>query len=538
MWKIAIIDDDRNVLEGMKRAIPWEELNSEWAGEALNGEEGLHMIHSHDPDIVITDIYMPVMNGLEMIEKLRERDFHGKVIILSGYSDFEYARQALRLNVSDYLSKPVSIPTLKTILGKVIEELKGEEQRSRQEELEQKLAVYEPFIQKEWVKSAAAGTLDSFYHQEGMLPPAYRFWTEREHVVVGIDVVRDFRASEVSLTDWNLFRFAISNIASEIAGDLFAAFEYTDLHSTRSALVIHPQKGESAEGVQQRLERLGTRLIDCVGGYLKLVIRVGVGTVKEHWPDIPDSTEEAFRAIDLQEERMAPGYELYGSGAAGKSGVQPVRMRPVKFYLELAGAIKSSQLQQAQGIVDDYMRQLEERGDLTPGDLQMLAGELWGILAYTLYETGQVLDDLFGGGQIAKEKAGLTKPGQLAEWLKDKISVICSSRELKGSGKHRKAVEFMVGYIHEHYAEDITLGELADKLLISRNYLAIIFKNVTGEAFNSYLARVRIEKARELLLERNMLVYEVAEKVGYKNVPYFSTLFKKFTGMNPTELVK
>lgn len=96
----------------------------------------------------------------------------------------------------------------------------------------------------------------------------------------------------------------------------------------------------------------------------------------------------------------------------------------------------------------------------------------------------------------------------------------------------------MTQYIHEHYAEEVTLAELSEKIYISRNHLSIIFKNMTGETFNNYLTRVRIEKARELLMERKMLVYEVAERVGYKNVPYFSTLFKKMTGLNPTDFIK
>ena len=98
----------------MKRVIPWGELNAEWAGEALNGQDGLEMIRETQPDIVITDIYMPVMSGLDMIEHLRKDGFGGKIIILSGYSDFEHARQALRFNVSDYVSKPISVPTLKS----------------------------------------------------------------------------------------------------------------------------------------------------------------------------------------------------------------------------------------------------------------------------------------------------------------------------------------------------------------------------------------------------------------------------------------
>jgi two-component system response regulator YesN len=96
----------------------------------------------------------------------------------------------------------------------------------------------------------------------------------------------------------------------------------------------------------------------------------------------------------------------------------------------------------------------------------------------------------------------------------------------------------MIRYIHENYAQDIRLAELAEKVYISRNYLSTIFRNATGETFNDYVTRVRMEKAKNLLLEGKLMVYEVADQVGYKNVPYFTTLFKKYTGRNPTEFVK
>ncbi|GAA3333135.1 hypothetical protein GCM10020331_096020 [Ectobacillus funiculus] len=126
MCKIVIIDDERQVLQGMKRVIPWEELEAEWAGEAMDGEQGLELIRETQPDIVLTDIYMPVMNGLEMIEKLRHENFQGKIIILSGYSDFEYARHALRLNVHDYLSKPVTVQTIREVLQSAISKVEQE----------------------------------------------------------------------------------------------------------------------------------------------------------------------------------------------------------------------------------------------------------------------------------------------------------------------------------------------------------------------------------------------------------------------------
>lgn len=539
VWKIAIIDDERQVLQGMKRAIPWDELDAEWAGEALNGIDGLNMIRASQPDIIITDIYMPLMNGLDMIEQLRKEGYAGKIIILSGYSDFEHARQALRHNVSDYVSKPISIPTLKVILGKVIQELMDEEEkRMKQGELEHKLMLYEPFIEKEWVRSAAVGTLDSSYRNGDHLPQPYRFWSDSHHVTMGIELVRDDRARTFSVSDWNLFRFAISNIICEVARKVFPFIEYTELHSTRAVLIIHPETNSSPEQVESILEELGVKMIDSVKSYLKLQIRVGIGSIKKLWPKIPDSTEEAFRAIELRNFRVSPPYDLFAYREDMKQEKEAAALFPVKFSYELANAMKAAQEKEAQQLVADYLGELEKQTGVTPDYVQTLGSELWGIIAYCLYEAGYVLDELFTNDQIAKELTGLTQPDQLAKWLSAKISAICSSRQWKGSSKHRQVVDFMTHYIHEHYAEDVTLADLSDKVYISRNHLSIIFKNMTGETFNTYLTRVRIEKARELLLERNMLVYEVAEQVGYKNVPYFSTLFKKITGMNPTELIK
>ncbi|WP_027092098.1 response regulator transcription factor [Cohnella thermotolerans] len=540
MWKIAIIDDDQQVLQGMRKAIPWDRLNAEWVGEAMNGEDGLRMIRRERPDIVITDIYMPVMNGLDMIERLRDEQFDGKIVILSGYSDFEYARKALRLNVCDYLSKPVSLPTLHSVLGQIVADLsEDEEKRMEQEDLHRKLSLYAPFVEQEWIKSAVSGTLTESYLRSGAIPAPYRHWARGSHLVLAVDIARDARFSGLSLPDLHLFRFAVRNIATELAGAAFETFEHTELYGTRSALVLHAERETDPSAIEARVAELGMKLIDAVRSYLKLTLFLGVGGIKSDWREISDSTEEAFHAIDRKSRPLAAGYALYSNGgkdADAASGTAPIR--PVKFYQELAAALKLSHEQQANELIDAFVGQLKEANEATPAYLQMLARELWTIFAYSLYEVGMVLDEMFPDERLRQERSAIAQPEQLAEWLKGKVSFICNSRQWKGNSKHRQAVDFMIQYIHENYREEITLADLADKVYISRNYLSNIFKNTTGESFNTYLTRVRMEKAKELLMERRMLVYEVAESVGYKNVPYFSTLFKKFTGMNPTELAK
>jgi len=140
---------------------------------------------------------------------------------------------------------------------------------------------------------------------------------------------------------------------------------------------------------------------------------------------------------------------------------------------------------------------------------------------------------------VELEIRGIARLDQLRAWLYEKIErTLRNQQQWSDNARHKQAMEFMIDYIHEHYAEDITLNDLSKKVFISRNYLGDIFRKATGESFNDYVTRVRMEKARTLLLEGRFLIYEIAEQVGYKNIPYFSTLFKKYTGLNPSDVVR
>ncbi|UOF90610.1 response regulator transcription factor [Fodinisporobacter ferrooxydans] len=369
MWKVVIVDDDQQTLNGMKKVIPWEQLQAECVGECIDGKEGLETILSIQADLVLTDIYMPVMNGLEMIEQLRQQGYKGKIIILSGYSDFEYARKALRLQVDDYLSKPLSVQTLKQVLETSFRKLEEEE---AQKILLEKMST-------------------------------------------------------------NFFNEGISN-------------------------------------------------------------------------EIP---QEVTKAI-----------------------------RPFSFYHQLAGAVRLGLVKQSMQTIDEYKQRLDQVKEITPPILQQQLYEIWGVLAYALHDVGIFLDEIFPNLDVQKEIRKIYTTEQMDEWLSRKVHMILMDRQWNENVKHKQAVEFMVQYIQEHYGEDVTIGDLAEKLFISRNHLSQIFKKIMGETFNTYLTQYRMEKAKTMILEGNYLIYEVAEKVGYKNIPYFSTLFKKYTGFTPSELQK
>ncbi|WP_226681917.1 response regulator [Sutcliffiella horikoshii] len=402
MWKAVIIDDDRQILRIMKKAVPWEQLSISCLGEAADGEEGLRLIEEYQPDIVITDIYMPIMNGIEMLQKCRDIGFKGKVIILSGFSDFEYARTALRLNVHDYLSKPVSMDTIKTVLNGVIKELEEEKStEALKQNLTKQLEQYQ-FLLREINDSPEA------LRTANEIEPSHR--------------IREFSNREESLENPIAYEF----------------------------------------------------------------------------------------------------------------------VRPVSFYQEISEAIKHNQYESALEVLKEFVRACREKKPYSLYHWKQIGKETWIITTFSLHDNGINYTELFEEKQIERQIESLESAEQFEKWLSQILLNVLEHLELndKENRRHKQAVDYMIQYIYENYEKNITLNDLSEQVFISRNYLSQIFKKATGDSFNNYLTKVRMEKAKQMILEGNLLIYEIAEKVGFKNTPYFSSLFKKYMGVNPTDLLK
>lgn len=537
MWTIAIIDDEWQVLSGMQKIIPWQELNSAPAGYAENGEQGLQLVLDTQPDILITDIYMPVKNGLDMIEELRKERFDGKIIILSGYADFEYARQALRLDVSDYLSKPVTVQTLRDVLGKTIEQLEQERAKAlKEDEWKRKLVLYEPFVEQERLKSLVFGVGNGhgteFAHEvESTGTALYR--------VEAVEIIRNERVEGMKTNDWNLFRFALGNIAKELAEELGFDAMMIELYERQMALLLRFDVQTSRDESRLQAVAYARRFVQAAQDFLRIGIQIGIGGMKEHPKEISGSTEEAFQALQEKLCMTDEAFPIFIYKSKRDANARNLtELRPISNYQEIASALRQLQQEAAEDAVKRLMERLQEWSGLTVAELQRVAREVWTICKYSLYEVDIPLEEAFPTKDIDKEIVDIITPQRFYDWALAKVGAVCTRFGKHENIKHKQAVDFMVTYIHEHYAEDLRLAELAEKVYISRNYLSNIFRSVTGDTFNEYLTKVRMEKAKSLLAEGKMMVYEIAEKVGYKNVPYFTTLFKKYIGRNPTDFVK
>lgn len=519
---IVIVDDDRSLLEGMRESIPWSELNLKWVGEAIDGRQGIEVINDCKPDIVLTDINMPIMNGLEMIEYLCKHGFNGSFIILSGYTDFEYARQAVRLQVDDYLSKPISYESLRKVIERVTERLDDEE-KSEQDyiKLHEQLELYKPYLLQEWVRSVVTGSR-SATHPMPDVQKIITDWTGQRHVLIGIELGENEMWEKLD-RQRNMIRFVVHNVASEMVAEVTPHYDYVELHSTRFVVFLHNCLSEGTkEQFEEKARQLCIKLKTYLKRQLKLELQVKLGEVTEDWRTISDTSNNLFGSIKELENDM----------------INSAPLASVQFYHELAESVRNGHIDAAKQTINAYIVSLNSEDVYNEGGLQKWADDLWAIMAYALYDIGIELDRIVTKFHPTRKMTAPYTPELLGKWLVEMVEQLIEHLQTRDNSRHRQMTKFMIRFVHENYSTSVTLKQLADELQLSRNYLGQIFRNVTGETFNQYLTRVRIGKAKEMIMEGELYIYEIAEKVGYTNIPYFSSQFKKITGVNPTDLIR
>ncbi|SFL48012.1 response regulator transcription factor [Salibacterium qingdaonense] len=533
MWKIVIIDDEDKVLRGMKRIVPWEALNCEWSGEAKNGQQGLEVIRRVQPDLVITDVYMPVKNGLDMVEELRNEGYEGRVVILSGYSDFEYARKAMRLDIDDYLSKPASRTTIEEVLKNVVARL---EERTMEKlqflELRKKVQWYEPLIEKEWIKSIVTGTSMGTDPPEA-LQPLLKQWEKQDHFIILLTYTNQLEESDLFQKDWYLFRFAAGNVIKEAVRQRFLDFEFIECHTHQTALFVHVPKGFQDE--ENMRETVKQEVKESLRIYLHLDVIITFSSFTGNWADIHTSTKEAIEHLPLRSDvPLLPEVKE----ETGWTGQLPVLTDSMEWNQQLSSAIRYADEGKACTIIDGLFEKLRHETFHQPSAVH-LGIEMWTMMTYALFDIGIRIRDMFPEhfdiySVLSRQQSW---EGTASE-LKEIVMKICHHQKWDENLKHRQLVEQMTAFVQERLHENITLHDLSDELFISRNYLGRIFKKVAGESFKDYLTRVRMEKASNMIQEGHYLIYEIAERVGYGNPAYFSSLFKKYTGYTPTELIQ
>ncbi|MEC0174114.1 response regulator [Paenibacillus favisporus] len=524
---LCIIDDIKSVVDGLT-AMNWEEQGIRVAGASSNGEEGLKLINGLRPDLVITDIRMPRMDGLSMLRAVLEENRSCKVILISGYADFEYAQQAVQLGAFDFVVKPFSEEDImSTVLRAKAEILEERSKRLNLRDMENKLRESMPVLRQEYFALLVS-------HRTSWEEASKRWdflnieLEPRGFVVMLIEIDRfQEQASEHSIREMELIRFSLLNIMQETLANYARNVVFRARHDRY--LVVLNDTGGSGPFSPIEIAEQCCRNID---RYTKFTVSVGVGGRVEEISELPDSYRQAHRALT---------HHLFTDGNAAimyddihQSGSQ--KPLALEYKDELLLALRSGNTGRTEAIlsaISETLQSLVSRQN--PDYLLSFYDELAASAIRTFYEMVPYPDiqPLIQRFKVVQGTAGLS----LASLQRQLLALCTEGAELvrrNSFSEGQRVIYEAIDYIKGHLSEDITVGECAAHVHLSASYFSSLFKKVTGMTVTQYTTSERIQKAKLLLVE-GAQVQEVAAAVGYEERRYFSEMFKKITGQTPSE---
>lgn len=529
MRKILIVDDEFHVTEGLKAMIQWERLSVGQVFTASDGWEAWELYQKERPDLVLTDVYMPKMNGLQLASKIREIDTDVPILILSGFDEFEYARGALHLQVAKYMLKPAVFTEIQEALEETVAELDAVSERSAyMDQFVEQMKRNVPILREQFLFDLVTRGRSGTEPDAGVLA----FYELDRAVLTGaialsIALYRPIHGRAATEKDWQLFKYSTVNIIEELSGQLnILAFT---LRYVEDRLILLLPNADSSQALSDA-RRLGEELIRQVTSKLAIDLNVGIGRWIGHASDYPLSYEDSLESLKWIE------YE--GSNKIGTAE----QFKRVQNY------VPDYSLERVKLLVD-YIRNHESQE----------AMQMWSLIEADvlqseppLFYVQNLCVSLISRMMLELLPEEHPLPANLHVTVQDiyhtrAFETILSAvrellRELLLAMQHQYNAYRQDGYIHKiseyvekHYQENISFADLAKQLHVTRNYLSFLFKKEKGVSFMTYLTAYRIQKAKELLRTRQHLVYEVAEKVGYSDPAYFSRVFKSATGTTPAE---
>ena len=533
MIKVFLVEDEVVMRNGIKNNIPWEQEGFEFVGEASDGELAYPLIKREKPDILITDIRMPFMDGLELSRLVKKELPQIKIIILSGYNEFDYAKTAIGIGVTDYLLKPISSAKLLEAVKKVADMIEKEQDNAR--------------LIERYEKEMEENTLQEKHKLWGSLV-SNRLSTI-ELLEKGQRLGMDFTASAYLVFLFKLMEEGDAtgcseelNRASEKVNDLTGAWKNA-LSFDRSpegwAFLI---KGESEEEVRSTFEEAKKELLELTESYPKVEYFGGIGSVVHRIGDIQTSYKEAARAFSnrffLDANQIADSSELLPRWTENDGKIDVSKMLSKKREHELVERFfKNGTVEEVDSFLDELFQGIGEQNcksllyrQYVVMDLFFCASDFLDNLEIPTENLPEECRDI---NQIV-EKAG--SAGELREQIGILFTETMQLRDGHSKKKYSKLLEDAKSFIDENYKhDDMSLNTVAAQVNISPSYFSTIFSNEMGQTFVEYLTRVRLDKAKELLMCSTMRTAEIGYEVGYKDSHYFSYIFKKIVGCSPKE---
>jgi len=511
MMKALIVDDEKMIRSGIRAVVPWEAIGIGEVFMAVSGKEALPIIKRERPDVIITDIQMAEMTGLELIAEIRTIQSDARIIVLTGYDEFDYARECLRMQVQEFLLKPVDEEVLIATIKKQIQNVKDarekEEQQkhmrrisgtSEQAELERQMRK---LIKREAVERTVADICSTYSYRADsrmrvaiLLPSVYSY---------GI------RAGESE-------SLSILTIKNLLIGYLDAERRGITFEDAGGRILLVLFEGEKSDELEI-----------CVDTFTKLIqdecsvrLRIVMGSSVEGFAQVHTSYNDAVYLLEKEKDE----YKTFIENKEIKGQLDMFREVYAEFISKLNANIGNTEVVLR---VFDAFCAATNSYNITDQYVRRCCFEIASTVYFSyVVESGDNADSKLNALLAALLSAGRKENYEITRAFLENLLRVedYEANELIAKVKR---------YINEHLTEEISVAGIADHFYLSPNYFSRLFKRIINEGCNEYIVRKRIEKAEYLLATTNMKIGRIAQEVGYRDTNYFSLAFKRHIGMSP-----
>ncbi len=513
MLKVLLAEDELIIRSGMVKSIDWNKAGFNLIGAVEDGEQALEFIQKEKPDVIITDIKMPFMDGIELARQVSAKYPEIFIIIISGYDEFQYAQNAIKLKAYDYILKPVDEKYLIDVLLSIKEKLTFKN--------ESESASKKSFFKDFFAGVAEEGKIKEYGEKFGLQDNRYYcaaivHLDEREKTV-------NLYGEETVKTGFKDFQ---KNLKEEIK-DLF-------LVSRNAYEFIFFITGEDKEKVKSNV-RDTVKLIRNQTLYIERhTVTIAVGTSEYGIEGLTLSYKNACEALE-NKYVIGNGQDIFFTDLKFE---YPDSASIIDWDIsELVSLIKCSDKELIEEKINELTRHLKEFGRESFLYTQLVVSNIYLQALNILKQTGVQVDDVLDdpGKAYNLLLGNKTVDSTMNDILKIALKISDYLVKIR-QGNHSNIIQKSCNYLASNYkSKELSLNSVAKQFNMSSCYFSVVFKHETGQTFIDYLTKIRIEKAKELLLCTDMRTYEIADEVGYENSTYFSTLFKKNTGMTPKE---
>ncbi|HZH58116.1 MAG TPA: response regulator [Metabacillus sp.] len=518
--KAIIIDDETHVREGLLLLAEWKRFGIQEVFEAKDGEEAQNLIIKHQPEIIFTDMNMPKFDGIELLKWLRKNEITSKIIVISGYDDFHYMRNAITYGSYDYLLKPIDPSLLNETLERAVSDWKKEAFK-RESTIETTRVINEvkPLY---WDHIFSNVVSNQAISSETVLKINKEFGVNINEADCTISLIFiSPKIIEKFDGDKNLAFFTLLNICNEIVHSKKSGFCFRNVNEENELVVLLWNSKNEIE----TLKKMQTEIYKFSS--IKALFSVGkpLSSIKEAYKSAR-KTLFKHNMIECPKKNNIVYYQDITSGPF---------LHLFDFAEDIKWAIQSCSIEQMEEIIQKIFYILESKHVLSYEQVRLWEGQFEILRKNWLKEYNTNEDVTFYKGTNYWDGKGLFSFEKFKEEKRKEFYELIHLLNDVRYKKETSSIQEIEAFLRKNYEKDITLQEIAERFFLSREYISRKFKQEYHETLTNYLTKIRIEKAKELLENPHLKVYEISYKVGYQNEKYFSKVFKKLVGLTPNE---